>query len=98
MTAANPPAAAPQRSPWQAIVDALAVPVLAILTAFIVGSVVIVLSDLDVLAAVRNFGAAPGAAFAAMWKAISTAYGALFEGALGNPAQMVRALGSGDRQ
>jgi general nucleoside transport system permease protein len=94
--AATPPAAAPRRSLWQTIVDTLAVPVLAILTAFLVGSVVIVLSDLAVLAALGNFFSAPGDAFAAMWRAISTAYGALLEGALGNPAQIVAALQSGD--
>jgi simple sugar transport system permease protein len=94
---ATPPAAAQHRTLWQAILDTLAVPVLAILTAFIVGSVVIVLSDLEVLAALRNFFAAPVAALAAMWRAISTAYGALLEGALGNPAQIVSALASGDQ-
>jgi len=91
---APPPAAAPVR--WQRILQPLVVPTLAILTALIVGSLVIVLTDLEVLAALRNFFAAPGAAFSAVWKAITTAYGSLFEGSLGSPAQMIAALRSGD--
>jgi len=91
---APPPAAAPVR--WQRILQPLVVPTLAILTALIVGSLVIVLTDLEVLAALRNFFAAPGAAFSAVWKAIATAYGSLFEGSLGSPAQMIAALRSGD--
>ena len=91
---APPPAAAPVR--WQRILQPLVVPTLAILTALIVGSLVIVLTDLEVLAAFKNFFAAPGAAFSAVWKAITTAYGSLFEGSLGSPAQMIAALRSGD--
>jgi simple sugar transport system permease protein len=66
------------------------------LTALIVGSLVIVLTDLTVLEALKNFGSAPGAAFGAMWTAITTAYGSLFEGSIGSPAQMLAALQSGD--
>ena len=91
---APPPAAAPAR--WRRILQPLVTPALAILTALIVGSLVIVLTDLEVLAALRNFFAAPGAAFSAVWKAIATAYGSLFEGSLGSPAQMIAALRSGD--
>ena len=91
---APPPAAAPAR--WRRILQPLVTPALAILTALIVGSLVIVLTDLDVLAALRNFFTAPGAAFSAVWKAITTAYGSLFEGSLGSPAQMIAALRSGD--
>jgi simple sugar transport system permease protein len=91
---APPPAAAPAR--WRRILQPLTIPALAIFTALIVGSLVIVLTDLEVLAALRNFFAAPGAAFSAVWKAITTAYGSLFEGSLGSPAQMIAALRSGD--
>jgi len=91
---APPPATVSVR--WQRILQPLVVPALAILTALIVGSLVIVLTDLEVLAALRNFFTAPGAAFSAVWKAITTAYGSLFEGSLGSPAQMIAALRSGD--
>ena len=95
--AAAPPAAvAPAR--WQRWLQPLVIPALSILTALIAGSLVIVLTDLDVLAALKDFFSAPGAAFSAMGKAISTAYGSLFEGSLGNPAQMIAALQSGDRE
>ncbi len=91
---APPPKVVPAR--WQRLLEPLVVPTLAILTALIVGSLVIVLTDLDVLAALRNFFGAPGAAFSAIWKAIATAYGSLFEGSLGSPARMIAALRSGD--
>jgi len=83
---------------WQRLLQPLVIPALAMLTALLVGSVVIVLTDLEVLAALQNFFGAPGAAFGAMWKAIITAYGSLFEGSLGSPAQILAALQSGDSQ
>jgi ABC-type uncharacterized transport system permease subunit len=90
-----PPLALPR---WQRILQLLVVPALAMLTALIVGSLVIVFTDLAVLEAGRNFFAAPGAALAAAWKAISTAYGSLFEGSLGSPTRIIAALRSGDTQ
>ncbi|MBI3360400.1 MAG: ABC transporter permease [Chloroflexi bacterium] len=71
-------------------------PALAILTALIVGSLVIVLSDQGVLDALKNVVGAPGAVFSAMWVAIITAYGSLFQGSLGSPAQILAALRSGE--
>jgi simple sugar transport system permease protein len=76
----------------------LVIPALAILTALIAGSLVIVLTDLAVLAALKNIFAAPGAAFSAMWKAIITAYGSLFEGSIGSPTEIIAALRSGDQK
>lgn len=66
------------------------------LTALIFGSIVIVLTDLEVLGALRSFFVAPSAAFNAIWVAITKAYGSLFEGSLGSPAQIWAALQSGD--
>jgi simple sugar transport system permease protein len=74
------------------------IPALSILTALIVGSVVIVFTDQAVLNAFGNFSSAPGAVFSAAWNAIATAYGSLFEGSLGSPARMLAALQSGDRR
>ncbi len=76
----------------------LVIPALAILTALIAGSLVIVLTDLAVLAALKNIFAAPGAAFSAMGKAIFTAYGSLFEGSIGSPTEIIAALRSGDQK
>lgn len=75
--------AAPRRQGAK-LLQTLLLPALAILTGFIIGAVVIVLSNDAVIAAYRNILQAPGAALAATWKAIETAYGALFYGAFGS--------------
>lgn len=66
------------------LLQTLLVPALAILTGFIIGAIVIAISNDAVVVAYRNFFHAPGAALAATWKAIATAYGALFYGSLGS--------------
>ncbi|HLF00864.1 MAG TPA: ABC transporter permease [Anaerolineales bacterium] len=86
----------PHPARWARAFQPLLNPALAIFTAFICGSIIIVLTDLDVLAAFRDFFTAPGAAFSAAWKAIATAYGSLLEGSLGSPSQIIAALTSGD--
>jgi simple sugar transport system permease protein len=58
--------------------------VLAIFTALVVGAVLIVFSDQNVLSTWGYFFAAPGDALSASWNAISTAYSALFLGAVGS--------------
>jgi general nucleoside transport system permease protein len=83
-------------SRWRQIFQPLVVPVLAIVTALIAGSFLIVFTNLDVLAALKT--GAIGAAISAGWNAIITAYGSLFEGSLGSPAAMVSALRSGDQK
>lgn len=82
----------------QSITRPLTVPVLALLTAVICGSIIILLTDAEVLAAFGQFSSAPGAAFTAAWKAIATAYGSLFEGSIGSPSKMIEALQSGDQK
>lgn len=79
-----------------AILQNLLVPLLAVLTGLIIGAIVIIFTDPAVVAAFGKFFEAPGAAFAAAWKSISTAYGALFRGSFGSLPEMIRALGSGD--
>jgi simple sugar transport system permease protein len=77
---------------WQSLWQSLLVPVLAVFTGLLIGAIVIVVSEATVVDAFRNFSHAPGAAFAAAWKAVATAYGALFEGSFGNPGKMVAAV------
>jgi ABC-type uncharacterized transport system permease subunit len=89
------PARAPNSARRQ-ILQPLVVPALAIVTALIAGSFLIVFTNLDVLAALKT--GAIGTAIGAGWNAILTAYGSLFEGSLGSPAAMVAALRSGDQK
>ena len=70
----------------------LLVPALAILTGFIIGAIVIALSNDAVVAAFQNFFHAPGAALAATWRAIATAYGALFYGSFGSITEIFRGI------
>ncbi len=72
------------------------VPLLAVLTGLIIGAIVIIITDPKVVAAFGTFLQAPGAAFAAAWKSISTAYGALFYGSFGSLNEIASALRSGD--
>lgn len=76
------------------LLQTLLVPALAILTGFIIGAIVIAVSNDEVIVAFGNFFHAPGAALAATWKAIATAYGALLYGALGSIPEIFRAIQS----
>jgi ABC-type uncharacterized transport system permease subunit len=71
---------------------ALLVPVLAVFTGLVIGAIVIAATDITVVAAYRNFFRAPGAALAATWRAVSTAYGSLFSGSLGSPREIYQAI------
>lgn len=97
-TAPAPAAEAAPKRTWQSLLRPLVVPVLALFTAFVCGSLVIVLTDVKVLEAFRNFGSSPSTAFQLAWASISTAYSSLLEGSLGNPATMIAALQSGDQK
>jgi simple sugar transport system permease protein len=71
----------------------LLVPALAVFTAFVIGALVIVLSDPVLLG---QWGSdLPGAAGASL-EAVGDGYGALIGGALGNPKTYIDAFGSGD--
>lgn len=83
--------AAPEPSPERGrrIVTVLAggarqllVPFLSLVTALLIGAVVIVLSDPEFIA---QIGSNPGAAFGAGIGAVGGAYGGLYAGAIGNP-------------
>jgi len=82
----------------QTFLRPLVIPALAMLTAFICGSLVIVLTDEKVLTAFASIGSNPGAVFQAAWSAISLAYGSLLEGSFGSPAKMFEAIQSGDQK
>lgn len=75
-SAPKPPASA------RAALSALAVPVLAIVTALAIGSLIIVATDLEVLKAWVSHH--PRQALAASWASVARAYRALFEGSLGS--------------
>ncbi len=66
------------------------IPLLAIFTGFVIGAIVIAISNSSVITAYRNFFHAPGKAFLETWKAIATAYGALFVGCLGSPKLIIQ--------
>lgn len=91
------PVAAPAEAPGGGRVGGLArralVPFLAIVTAFIVGALVIVFSDPETL---RLFTSDPVAALQRAAGQVTGAYAALLTGALGSPTQIISALGSGD--
>lgn len=77
---------------WQSL-RGLLIPALAVVTGLIIGAILIALTSESVYA---GFGQSFGAGLAAAWQQVSTAYGSLFSGSLGNPARIVAALQSGD--
>lgn len=77
---------------WRAI----ALPVLAVVAALVIGGLVIIFSDQEALGEWKSFFRNPGDALSVSWRVVSEAYYALFSGALGSPSQLVRAFGSGE--
>ena len=84
------PNSAEKRRQGSRLLQTFLIPALAILTGFIIGAIVIALSNKGTIAAFQNFFHAPGAAVAATWNAIATAYGALFYGSLGSLPEIIR--------
>jgi simple sugar transport system permease protein len=70
---------------WQTIL----IPILAVLTGLLIGAIVVIVTNLDVLATWGNFFSNPLGALSASWNAVAVAYGSLFTGALGDPAAIV---------
>ena len=62
----------------------LIISVLAVIFALVIGAVLIAVTNEDVQVASGYFFAAPGDTFAAIWNAVSGAYGALFQGSIYN--------------
>lgn len=72
------------------MVEALVVPILAVVTALIIGGLIIVVTDASVYAAFRNEGLAAG--FGTIWSVVAVAYGALFSGSLGDAQAISESL------
>ena len=90
--AAGPETAQPGRKPFGKTVlesfiegNSVTVTILAIVTALILGGLLIAFTDPAVLAAWGTFFSDPGNAIAQAWDAAASAYVALFEGAIFNP-------------
>jgi simple sugar transport system permease protein len=71
------------------------VPVLALVTAFVAGAFLIVLTDLEHLA---KLGADPLGAIGGAIDVVIRGYGAMFTGSLGDPARIVAAVQSGNER
>lgn len=84
--------AQPQESVWRALL----IPALAVFTALVIGALVIIFSDPDVLRAWGRFFRDPGEALRQSGVAVAEAYQALFVGAFGSPIDIVQAVASGE--
>ncbi len=74
--------------------NVLVIPLLALFSALVIGAIFILVTDPTILSAWANFFRDPGNALSLSWKTISTAYSALFAGAIGSPADMVAGIKS----
>src|SRR2546430_593942 len=63
---------------------AILLPLLAFFTALVIGAILIVFSDADVLSKWSSFFSGPGDALSSSWHAVYNAYSALFAGSLGS--------------
>ena len=86
------PKSSKQRVRGAALWQEVLLPVLAVFTGLVVGGVIIIISNDASITAWRNFFQSPGTALKASWNAISIAYGALFNGALGSPKDLLDAF------
>src|SRR5512140_403730 len=77
------------RLPMTALINNGLMPLLAVFTGLVVGGIIIAIANDAAITAWQHFFQAPLAALKASWAAVMTAYGALFGGALGHPADIV---------
>lgn len=82
------------RPPRGRLRDAILLPVLAVFTALVIGAVVIAFTDLKALNLYGHFFSAPGDALGESWRAVTSAYTALFKGSIGDPTEMISAFRS----
>lgn len=82
-----------ERRGCRALLRSILVPLLAIVTALVIGAIVIIVTDDSVYEA---FGAGLFRGILQAFVVIVRAYGAFFSGAVGNPVQLVQALLSGE--
>jgi simple sugar transport system permease protein len=94
--AAERPKAPPERQPKGHWWDALLVPVLAVVTALAIGALVIIFSEADILRSWTGFFRHPGETLSLSWQVVADSYRALFEGSIGSPGEILRALFSGN--
>jgi general nucleoside transport system permease protein len=73
-------------------IEGLLVPVLALVTALVVGGLVIVFSNPDALNEWSEFFADPGGALSVSWNLVADSYRALFDTSLGSPQAIGRTL------
>ena len=73
---------------WQT----LTMPLLAVLTGLLLGAIVIVISDVQVIAAWKNFFQDPLRAIGLTFQSIGVAYGAWLKGCFGSPVDFFRGL------
>jgi simple sugar transport system permease protein len=88
-----PTTGAGQRGGLSRTLRGLILPALALLTAFIVGAFVIVLTDFDLLGL---WASDPIAAIGASWSSVAATYGALLNGSIGDPGRLISAIVSLD--
>lgn len=75
------------------VLRAILLPILAVLSAFIVGGVIIIVTDAGLL---RMWGSDPVGAIGASWSAVIDAYGALLRGSIGDPGALFSAIAALD--
>ena len=77
---------------WRRVLDTLKVPVLAVFSALVIGGLIIMFTDEDVLWAWARFFNDPARALSRSWNTVFDAYSALFTGALGSPGAISETL------
>lgn len=80
------------RQGWRALL----LPVLSVLTALVIGALIISFTDEEAAHEWAGLFRDPGGALSASWTAVRDAYYALFAGAFGSPTTIARAIGSGE--
>ena len=85
--------APPREARWY---QALVVPALAVLTALVIGGLIIIFSNDEALNAWARFFRHPMDALSTSWQVVGEAYQALLTGAFGSPTELARAFGSGE--
>lgn len=95
----NKPKEEQARNFWQRLFvrkglsETILLPVLAVFTALVIGGLIIAFTNLDTLAAWRNFFHDPLGALVKTWTTIRDAYAAMFIGAFGDAGEISRQLG-----
>ena len=79
----------PKKKTGFSSVQTILIPILAVFTGLVIGAIVILVTNVAVLTAWRNFFQDPTAALSISGNAIAVAYGSLFSGALGTPSVMI---------